>query len=231
MKHPYKFNNRLRLLWLLCCSLGLVALPTHRLLAHVAEGPDFPDCSITLHVANQEVKNVLAKIQQQCDVRFTYSSTVIPVTRKVSLSVTNRRLDQVLNEFLPTCDIDYRIEDRQVILFKAAEKSGFSTGELVPILAPAIELRSITGRVTDANGDGRLSFSEARAQLNGLTRAQFDAMDTNQDGLLSRAELGDVVPPPPGCPAGKSALPQLGDLFLLGVALLALAGVRGRMGW
>jgi hypothetical protein len=69
-----------------------------------------------------------------------------------------------------------------------------------------------------------LSFSEARAQLNGLTRAEFDAMDTNQDGLLSRAELGEVVPPPAGCPAGKSVLPQLGDLFLLGVALLALAG-------
>jgi hypothetical protein len=67
-----------------------------------------------------------------------------------------------------------------------------------------------------------LSFSEARLQLSGLTRAQFDAMDTNQDGLLSRAELGEVIAPPTGCPAGKSALPPLSDLFLFGLTLLVL---------
>ena len=105
MKRYYKFKNRLRLPWLFLCGLVLTGWPTDPLHAHAGEGPGFPDCSITLHVANQEVKNVLAKIQQQCDVRFTYSSTVIPARRKVSLSVTNRRLDQVLNEFLPTCDI------------------------------------------------------------------------------------------------------------------------------
>ena len=154
MKHSYKFKNRLRLPWLFLCGLVLAGWPTDPLHAYAGEGPGFPDCSITLHVANQEVKNVLAKIQQQCDVRFTYSSTVIPARRKVSLSVTNRRLDQVLNEFLPTCDIDYRIENRQVILFKAAEKSGYAPGETAPVMTTAIEVQNITGRVTDANGDG-----------------------------------------------------------------------------
>ncbi|MCY7330595.1 MAG: carboxypeptidase-like regulatory domain-containing protein, partial [Saprospiraceae bacterium] len=153
MKHAYKFKYRLRPAWLLLCGLVLTALPTSRLAAHVAERAGFPDCSITLHVDNQEVKNVLAKIQQQCDVRFTYSSTVIPATRKVSLSVTNRRLDQVLSEFLPTCNIDYRIENRQVILFKA-EKSGYAPVEAVPALAPVIEMMSISGRITDGNGEG-----------------------------------------------------------------------------
>jgi hypothetical protein len=81
--------------------------------------------------------------------------------------------------------------------------------------------------VADQNGDGRLSYSEARAQLPGLTRGQFDALDTNQDNLLSRAELGDIVPPPAGCPGAKSGGPGgwsdlMGDLFLLGAAMLTL---------
>jgi len=153
MKHTYKFKNWLRPAWLLFCGLMLTGWPTNVLRAHVAEGRDYPDCSITLHVDNQEVKNVLAKIQQQCDVRFTYSSTVIPATRKVSLSVTNQRLDQVLSEFLPTCNIDYRIENRQIILFKA-EKSGYAPVEAVPALAPVIEMMRISGRITDGNGEG-----------------------------------------------------------------------------
>jgi hypothetical protein len=73
----------------------------------------------------------------------------------------------------------------------------------------------------DLNGDGRLSYSEASAELNGLTRSQFDALDTNQDNLLSRAELGET-PEPTGCPASKVVTHNLGDLFLMGVALLAL---------
>ncbi len=148
MKHAYQFNNRLRLTWLLVCSMVLTGLPVNRLCA------GGPDCSITLHIANQEVKNVLSQIQRQCDVRFTYSSTVIPVTRKVSLSVTNRRLDQVLDEFLPPFDIDYRIEDRQVILFRAAEKSGYAPDVPAPVIVPVIEALSLSGRVTDANGEG-----------------------------------------------------------------------------
>jgi hypothetical protein len=48
-------------------------------------------------------------------------------------------------------------------------------------------------------------------------------MDDNQDGLLSRAELGEA-PEPTGCPASKTASRYWGDLFLMGVAMLTLLG-------
>ena len=77
----------------------------------------------------------------------------------------------------------------------------------------------------DINEDGFLSFSEAQARIAGLMRSEFDALDTNEDGLLSKDEL-DKTPPvnPGGCPASKLALPRLGDLFLLGIALVVLLG-------
>lgn len=154
MKHAYNIQVRLRFPWLVMCSLALAWLPFNGLSAHPAEGSNPLDCNITLHVANKAVKNVLSQIQDQCDVRFTYSSSVVPVSRKVSLSVINRRLDQVLDEFLPTCDIDYRIENRQVILFKATSKSGFLSEELLPVVAPVVVVQTLSGRVTDANGEG-----------------------------------------------------------------------------
>jgi len=60
-----------------------------------------------------------------------------------------------------------------------------------------------------------------------LTRDQFDDLDRNQDGLLTRVELGDT-PSPTGCPAGKAA-GALGDFFLLGIALIVLSAL-GRGG-
>jgi hypothetical protein len=50
-------------------------------------------------------------------------------------------------------------------------------------------------------------------------------MDANQDGLLSRAELGET-PEPTGCPASKAASRYWGDLFLMGLAMLMLLGNR-----
>ena len=40
----------------------------------------------------------------------------------------------------------------------------------------------------DANGDGKLSFEEARAAFPKLTRERFNQMDRNQDGFLSRED-------------------------------------------
>jgi hypothetical protein len=54
-------------------------------------------------------------------------------------------------------------------------------------------------------------------------------MDTNQDALLSPAELGAPAEPTGGCPAGKSTLPGIGDLFLMGMALMVLGAVSSRL--
>ena len=47
--------------------------------------------------------------------------------------------------------------------------------------------------VNDANGDGQLSYGEAVAAVPCLDRETFDALDTDENGLLSQAEL----PPTP----------------------------------
>jgi len=83
----------------------------------------------------------------------------------------------------------------------------------------------------DADGDGLLSFIEARAIFPSLSESQFAALDSNKDGVLSLAELQEAINVNTGCacPASgaKGLRDSLGDLFLLGMSLLALLGWRG----
>jgi hypothetical protein len=80
--------------------------------------------------------------------------------------------------------------------------------------------------LADTNGDGIWSFDEAAAAVPGLTRAVFDALDTDADGQLSPGELGvDYSPGCAGCRgSGKAFDPtRMGDLFLMALGALGLA--------
>ncbi len=85
----------------------------------------------------------------------------------------------------------------------------------------------------DANADERLSFEEAAAAVPGLTRAQFDALDTNHDGLLASDELGnDDFSGCAGRHGNKSGFNtvsfgrRMGDLFLAGLGFLDPAAIH-----
>ena len=53
----------------------------------------------------------------------------------------------------------------------------------------------------DADGSGGLTLAEARVETAGLTQAQFNQMDANSNGELSKAELEAQLPEelPWGC--------------------------------
>ena len=69
----------------------------------------------------------------------------------------------------------------------------------------------------DQNGDGLLSFTEARLIFPGLTALQFEALDTNGDGFLSRSELLSFAGPQ-GCFGPSGGI----DLLLFGLVALLL---------
>jgi len=84
----------------------------------------------------------------------------------------------------------------------------------------------------DANGDGQLGFGEASSAVPELQQTQFDAIDTDGDGQLSREELvaASGGEPEGGCCArcNKSKSPAetikhfMGDWLLLGLSLMLL---------
>jgi hypothetical protein len=84
----------------------------------------------------------------------------------------------------------------------------------------------------DGNGDGALSFAEASGFQSALTQTLFDTWDTDNDQLLSRAELRAAAGGASGCTWPRSGMAagvreHLGGIFLLGLSLVVLQAATG----
>jgi TonB-linked SusC/RagA family outer membrane protein len=88
--------------------------------------------SVTINMSNVPLVNILKEIQNQTPYTFVYTSSLIDVKKKVSISVTNEEIVPLLNKLLTGTDISYKIVDKQITLspkeFKN-EKSGTPPGQ------------------------------------------------------------------------------------------------------
>ena len=144
-------------------------------------------------------------------------------------SVENPRLDLEV-----TADLAVTAE----FAVDSPEGEGEGEGEGEPPVPPtAEEARALLAAgfdAADTDRDGHISFAEAAAFVEGLTRAVFDELDANADEMLDRAELGLDVDDGCGCGCVKSDFSpaglkkRLGDLFLAGLALGLLAAWGAR---
>ena len=95
---------------------------------------------VTLQLAIQPVKTVLATIESQTNIHFLYSQQRIGAERRVSVAAVDQPLREVLHALLAPLRIDYEVVDRDIVLAPAAGRA------VAPI--------AITGRVLDEQGQG-----------------------------------------------------------------------------
>jgi len=105
---------------------------------------------INLILENTSLKEVLQKIESQCDYTFAYNASRIDVSQKVSVSYTNASLTEVLNNLLKEKNIAYEFIDEKIVL-TPKETNTESKPEVVPQ-----EGKKITGTVTDASNGSTL---------------------------------------------------------------------------
>ncbi|RZL06860.1 MAG: SusC/RagA family TonB-linked outer membrane protein, partial [Hymenobacter sp.] len=98
------------------------------------------DRKITLRAEAQTIEAVLDRLEQQLDVRFVYSPTLIGADRRVTVQAANKPLMQVLDELLAPRHIQYEVRKNRIILSQAKKV----TAANVPV----------SGRVTDSKGEG-----------------------------------------------------------------------------
>ncbi len=153
---------------------------------HATSGNAQPALSqrINLSVKNQQVESLFREIEQQADVRFVFSRSLIRADRKVSIRVKNQPLYKVLQEVLTPLELKYRASDNLVIISRSDRKDEAQlrglldeTGQdLMGVMAPPDI--TVTGKVSDEKGEGLPGVSI-------LVKGTQQGTTTNAEGNFS----------------------------------------------
>lgn len=102
--------------------------------------------TFSLKVKKMSLKEVFQTISDQSEFKFVYNNDVVNDNQKVTLTTEDARVEEILDEILPQHKLEYRVIERQVIVFPAEEKTN-SSGDVDD--APQ---KSVSGTVKDEKG-------------------------------------------------------------------------------
>ena len=119
---------------------------------------------INLKLENTTVKEVLYEIENQSEFYFIYNDDLIDVTRKINISVKNKKIDDVLILIFDSEDVRIFTNDRYIILTpknygQQNTISGMVTNEFGEPLPGVDVLVKGTNNGTSTNFDGAYSLS------------------------------------------------------------------------
>lgn len=92
---------------------------------------------LNLRLQNSQVKEVLNQIENQSEFFFMYDNKQVDVERKVNMEVNSQSIDQVLEKLFEGTDINYKVVNRQILLYPEDQVS---------------QQKSLSGKVTDGSG-------------------------------------------------------------------------------
>ena len=92
----------------------------------------------TIETNNTTMRDLFHEVEQQSSFRFFYNDVLIDIDQKVSIDVSDKRIDELMDIVLANSGITYRILNNKLI-----------------VVSPEALLQqlTLTGVVTDANGD------------------------------------------------------------------------------
>ncbi|MDR2773628.1 MAG: TonB-dependent receptor [Tannerella sp.] len=100
---------------------------------------------------NKTLKEVFREIEQNSEFIFFYNDKVIDLSRKVNISVKDADIYEIL-DILKESDTEYKIDDRQIILYSSREKE--KEKEKIEPQSPQQSDNNIaTGHIVDKDGE------------------------------------------------------------------------------
>jgi len=131
---------------------------------------------ISIKLSNVRLADVLNEIEDQSEFYFLYNQDLVDVNRKVSMTVEDQKIDDVLTRLFDKSGVKFLIQDRQVILTNLEENSLLqqqkdvrgtvrnTSGEPVPG-ATVIVKGTNNGMITDFDGNYLLKSVPSDATL------------------------------------------------------------------
>ena len=147
--------------------------------AHVALSQNELIETVTIQAENAQIKRVLSLIEKQVDYRFIYSSNTININKKVSLNVTKKKLEEVLNDLFKLLDIKYSVRDKRILL-----RNNVVSNATVSLNNNIILEKPVKGNVKDENGQ---ALPGVTIQIQGTNQGT----QTDASGNFSFSSLDD----------------------------------------
>lgn len=124
--------------------------------------------SLTLHMENTTIGNVLEKIEEETEFRFFYNSTLINAERKVSVDMKKANVLKILDHVFKNTNVIYKIIQNDILLVTKESDAVLQTlppikgivqdGYGEPIIGANVVVKSTTnGVITDLNGEFSIS--------------------------------------------------------------------------
>ncbi len=104
------------------------------------------DSLISLDADNLTLEEAIGEIEKQSEYSFLYSKSLVDMTQRVTLKVTDQPLRTVLDRLFSGTRISWTARDRQIILSRR-------TDEPQPSSEVPVEKNVITGKVLDGSGE------------------------------------------------------------------------------
>ena len=199
--------------WFTCVFVCLSCfLMSERLLAEVNGGDEVR--TVTLNMRNVSLKEILAEIEKQAGVTFSYESSLLKEFQKTSFKVEDAALDDCLAQLFASYPLVYKRTGNIVVLKHKPRQvtiSGFvrdKTSAESLVGASVYDVNSLSGVATNAYGFFSLSLSvppgsngiPVRLQVSyiGYESRSFTLLALQQDTVLAidlqpNAAIGEVL--------------------------------------
>lgn len=136
--------------------------------------------TLTVRMNNRTVKDVFSYIEKNSEFIFVYHGSNINLNKKVNVDVSNQTVEAILSKMFAGTDIEYIINDRQIIVRKNETNK-----KQVAVVAPQQEKKiTVTGNVKDATGEPLIG-------VNVMVKGTTVGSVTDANGNFS---LSDVPP-------------------------------------
>jgi TonB-linked SusC/RagA family outer membrane protein len=127
--------------------------------------------TLTLSEENVKIKRVLNKIEKASDYNFFYNTNIVDVSQKISLSIEDLNIEDVLTIMFDKTDIDYNIIKQHIVLYP---KDNPEIG---------VELSAILNSTTlDSDSPKELQKLQNLA-VNGVQQRQVSGTVTDNSGM------------------------------------------------
>lgn len=127
---------------------------------------------LNLKMTNVSIVEVFEKIEAQSEFRFFYDNSQMDLKQKVSIDISNRKIEDVLNDLFKNTSFTYEVMDRHILVTTKANMSSAvvqdvprvvgivtSSADNQPIPGVTVLVKGTTaGTITDENGKYSLSI-------------------------------------------------------------------------